>query len=74
MVGPCVGIVGRRFAEIIEAGPYKLSDHPWIVIVHGEIQVGDIAPVAEFRIVARRLMIVVDCIGFKFQREDIRSA
>ena len=44
VAGPCIGIVGRRFAKVVEAGPYELADDPGTVVVHLEVEVGNIAP------------------------------
>ena len=57
MAGPCVGVVGRRFAEIVESGPYKLSEYPLAVIIHGEIEVGSVTPRAAFVIVAVAMVV-----------------
>ena len=46
MVRPCVGIIWRRLAEIIEACPYELAYAPRIVLVCCKILVRNIGPVA----------------------------
>ena len=44
VAGPCVGVVGRGLAEIVEPGPYELADDPGVVVVAGKVEVGGVAP------------------------------
>ena len=74
VVGPCIGVVGRGLAQIVETGPNELSHGPFIVIGQGEIHVGHIAPAAIFHIVAAALVVIVESLWLQPDREFIDSA
>ena len=51
VVRPRVGVVRGRFSEVVESRPDKLSRHPRIVLVGGEVRVRDVRPRAIVRVV-----------------------
>jgi len=51
VIGPRIGIIRRRFAEIIEACPDELSDSPVIVVGEGKICIGKVRPRTVFKVV-----------------------
>ena len=44
MTWPCIRIIRRRLTQIIEAGPYKLSDGPVMIVRQSEVLIGDVGP------------------------------
>ena len=44
MIGPGISIIRGRFTQIIEAGPYKLSDGPVMIVRQSEVLIGDVGP------------------------------
>ena len=70
MAGP-VSIIRSRFAQIIEARPYELSDPPCVILVPNPVVFRQIGPTTMFHIVRRRLMIVIFLHSLTDNREFI---
>ena len=66
---PGIGVVGRRFTEVVEACPDKLPHRPGIVFGEGEIDIGGVRPRTILCVVARRLMVGIDGIGLQHNRK-----
>ena len=56
VTGPCVGVVGRGLAEVVEARPDELTDGPGVVVHIAEIVVGQVAPRAVLEVVGGTLV------------------
>ena len=56
--GP-IAVVGSGFAEIVEACPDKLANHPRFVILQEPVLLGDVGPPAGFGVVTGALAVIV---------------
>ena len=70
MAGP-ISIIRSRFAQIIEARPYKFSDTPCVILMPNPVILRQIGPTTMFHIVRRRLMIVIFLHSLTDNREFI---
>ena len=74
MAGPCVGVVRRRFAQVVEARPHELAERPVVVVGQGEVLVGHVRPRAGLQVVARALVIVVHGLFLQLGGELVDAA
>ena len=73
VIWPRISIVRCGFAQIIETGPNKLTNHPWQIVVSSKVEVGNIRPIAILQVIRRALVIIVHSSGFAFHREHIHA-
>ena len=59
VVRPGIGIIRTRFTQIVESGPDKLSDCPFMIISTGKINIRNVRPGTIFQIIRRRLMVLI---------------
>ena len=67
-------MVGGRFAQIVESRPDELSDQPGKILPGGKVVVGRIRPSAILDIVPRRLMVGMQAVGTRLDREVVDAA
>ena len=71
---PGVGVVGMRFAKIVEACPHELPQIPGIIVSQGEVYVGNVAPERGPLVVRRALQVLRSGAEGLFHREVINPA
>ena len=74
MVRPGIGVVRRRLSQVVETGPDKLTEAPFIVLIRSQVLIRDIRPLAMACVVGAGLVVGIDLVRTYRDREVIDAA